>query len=322
MIFLLLIHLIFYNFFNTSQYLSTFKSYSPPTLKLSNQLLKNYYSDHSNLHEEASKAIILTTLKNLNYQHWIEYIDYIHLIIYQANVLPNKQNELIIVLNLSKDLAVIAFYKPVNQEYIFTNKIENLLPIESLDFLPAPKLGYQLLVAHQVLDERLGAFLIDQFVEVFLYWNHDFKCTWKKSKYRKEIYHAQWLDPASPSNQWIAVVEKNKIRFNKNNNLQISVLLNKQKYIATKEQMPFEKEFKLVESATSKENFYWNDDYKHFIIGEGTMNCFDTQVAIIENTSHSVEYFLGLHSNNYKIITKSGKTLYTPKQFVWIIPNP
>ncbi|QZY56520.1 hypothetical protein [Crassaminicella profunda] len=317
-ILLLFAAFILNEFFNNNQYISTFKTYVVPNLKISNTLLEDYYSTNSNLHKKASESIILTTLKNLNYDQWIEYIDYIDLILYKSNVLPAHEDELIVVLNLSKDTSVIAIYSSINDEYVFTNKIENILPVQNIKFIPVSELGYNLLITDQLLDERLGAFFLEEFIEIFLYTDDNFKSVFKKTKYKDEIYNAKWINPKASPNEWIKIIENNHITFNQKPKLNIQVSISRQKFKTMKKTFPSKEDFKLIEEIITQENYYWNPKYQMFVINEGMIKNSSTSVAIIDDTNHWTESFLGFPSNNYKIITKNGKIFYLHKQFISI----
>lgn len=305
-------------FFNNNQYISTFKTYLVPDLKISKELLNTYYGENDTLRKESSKSIILTTLKNLKYDQWIEYADYIQLMIYQSNILPFNEDELLVVLNLSKDTSVIAIYTPVNDEYVFTNKIENILPIQNISFLPSPELGHNLIITNQLLDERLGAFFLEEFIEIFVYLDDNFKSVWKKTKYKDETYNAQWLNPKAASNEWTKIIENNQIQFDKNPNLNIAVSIKRKKLKSIKETFPLKEDFKLVEELVTQENYYWNPKYKRFIIKEGTIKTNSEPIAIIDDTNHWLESFLGFSSNNYKVITTNGKIIYMDKKLITI----
>ncbi|QXM06222.1 hypothetical protein [Crassaminicella indica] len=309
---------IFNEFFNNNQYITTFKTYVIPNLKISNKLLENYYSTNTTLHKKASEAILLTTLKNLKYNQWIEYADYIDLILYKSNVLPYNKDELIVVLNLSKDSSVIAIYSHVNNEYIFTNKIENVLPVQNIKFLPVPELGYNMLITDQLLDERLGAFFLEEFIEIFVYRDDHFKSVFKKAKYKEEIYNAEWVDPKASSEKWIKIIEANNITFNQKPKLNISVSINQKKFETIKKTFPAKGDFKLTEEIVTQENYYWSPKYQMFVMNEGIIKNSTTAIAIIDDTNHWLESFLGFPSNNYKILTENGKVFYLHKQFVSI----
>lgn len=314
LLFLLCSGFTLHTFLSTYQYIPAFKSYITPNLKISNDLLNDYYNNTFN--DEASKSIMVTTLKNLDYKQWLELTDYIQLHVYKSNIIPDEEEELIVALNLSKDLAAIAIYTRIDDQYVFSHGIENLLPIRSIQFLPVKNLGYNLLITDQLLDEKLGAFYLEEFVEIFLYSNKDFKSIFKKTKYLNEIYNAQWIDPNAPSNEWFQIIEDNIIHFDNTDHLSISVSINRRKLKTIKDVVPNEEDFKLIEDVITQENFHWNKTYQNFIMTLATLNHSNTQVAILDDTSHWLESFIGFSSNNYKIITENGETMYIDKNNV------
>ncbi|WP_053957594.1 hypothetical protein [Inediibacterium massiliense] len=317
---LLFLSFIFYQFLYQNEYVSTFKTYVIPNLKISSSLIDEYKSSEESLHKQAKESIILTTLKNLNYDQWIKYIEYMDINLYEENIIPNDENELIISLNLSKDLSVIAIYRLIGNEYVFTNKVENLVPLESIEFMPIKDLGYNLMITHQLLDERFGAFFVEQFIEIFLYLDDEFKSIFKKTKYSDEIYASKWIDKKAPSDEWIQIIENNQIDIIQKEYPVISVSIHRQKGKAIKNKFPSPSDFKPIESIVTKETYYYSSKYKNFILGEGTIQHSSKPIAIIEDTNHWIESFLGFSSNNYKVLTEQGEILFIHKDLITLRP--
>ncbi len=250
------------------KYISTFQYYITVPIKISQKLLQDYDSNIPSLKKSASNSIIKATLENLNYQHWQKYIDYIDLSIYKAHVLPKSEGELIVVLNLSKDLAVVSIYTLQNDLYAFSHKIEDILPIQNIQFISVPQSDYNFIITEQLLDERLGAFFEERFIEIFVYSNNTFTSAWKKTKYLNEIYNAQWVNPIESSEKWFQTIEDNQIEFKKNETVKISVSIHKQKRETFKKSVPSYKDFKPILDICTEESFYWNPKYQRFIIAE------------------------------------------------------
>ncbi|WP_129596062.1 hypothetical protein [Anaerophilus nitritogenes] len=317
---LLFLSFIFYQFLYQNQYVSTFKTYVIPNLKISSSVIEEYKNKEESIHKKAKESIILTTLKNLKYEQWIKYIEYMDIHLYEENIMPNGENELIISLNLSKDLSVISIYRLIGNEYVFTNKIENLLPIENIEFIPIKDLGYNLMITHQLLDEKLGAFFVEQFMEIFIYLDDEFKSIFKKNKYLEEIYAAKWIDETAPPDEWIQIIENNQIEIVQNKYPVISVSIHRQKCKAIKSIFPSPSDFKPIETIVTKEVYYYSPKYKNFILGEGSITTSSKPIAIIEDTNHWIESFLGFSSNNYKILTEQGEIFFIPKNSITIYP--
>ena len=291
----------------------TFKSYVSPQQKITKDLFDQYTSTNETIKNKAKHTITEITLKNLNQQQWLTYIDYIDLKVYTSNVLPENGMELIVVLNLSKDQSVVGIYRPIGNEYVFSSKIENILPIETIDFMPIPDLGYNFMISHHLIDERLGGFFIERFVRIYMYSDRQFKSIWQETKYSEEIYRLQWLDPTASANHWNKITINNLIRFESTPALHIILETNQKKFSTTHEDIPSASMFKLQDLFCSIETFYWHPAYKHFVIGEGLLKSTGKPVAILTNTEHSKESFLGYLSKNYRILTSDGKIEYTSK---------
>ena len=257
-------------FLINKKYISAFQFHIHSSKKISQKILQDYYSSNPSVQKDAARFIIECTLENLNYHHWQEYIEYIDLSLYQAHVLPNSGGELIAVLNLSKDLAAIGIYTLQNDTYIFSHKIEELLPVQNLEFISVPHQDYQFIISEQRLDERFGALFEERYLEIFVYQNDSFQSIWKKIKYLNEIYNAQWMDPSESSEKWFQTIEDNQIEFIKNETIKISVSIHKQKREALKKSIPLPKDFKDVLDIRTEEIFYWNPDYQQFIIQKKT----------------------------------------------------
>lgn len=314
---LLLISVITLNeFFMDLQYINTFRSYVMSQLKIPYSLIDDYNSDNIELNAKASEEIIRTTLKNIGYEHWNEYLNYIELKIYKSNVLPTPDEELIVVLNLSKDLAVIAVYSSLEEAYVYKTALKDILPIETINFLKAPEKSYNFLVTEQILDERFGAFFVDQFVEIYLYEFDHFNSVFKKSKYLQEVYNFRWINPDASSDRWLKIIENNDIRINEGSNLNIDVSIFRQKLTAIKDSMPLDTDYSPVEEIITEERYYWSPKYSHFAIFEGRKKNSTTVVAVIDDTAIWRESFLGLRSNNYQVKTIEGEVIFIDKNSI------
>ena len=303
-------------FFINRQYIDTFKSFANPEFKISESILEDYYSDDYLVSKNAADTIIHITLKNLGYKQWLEYISYMELKVFRDNIIPDNKDELLIVLNLSKDSAVIAVYTHIGGEYVYMRALEDILPVQNISFIEIPNENTKLLQVEQILDERLGAFFMEQFIEIFSYVDEEFKRVWKKTKVLEEIYNQQWIDPQSRDDQWIKILENNTIDILNENTINIKVIINRKKLTAVKDTVPSENDFTLVEELITEEKYYWNPKYQHFIIFEGIDQESIQSVAIINDTTLWRESYFGIESNNYVVKKADGKTVFINQSFI------
>ncbi|MGV8145679.1 MAG: hypothetical protein ACLKAK_05265 [Alkaliphilus sp.] len=235
---------------------------------ITNKLLLDYYSEHREISSQAKSQITEITLNNLNFSHWNEFIESIELQIYKEKVLPSSLNQLIVVLNLSKDLAIIAIFNEMENHYIFYSEIENLVPVKDIYFFSYPNKDYKYMVVKQVLDEKLGAFTFEEFLEIYFSLNDSFKKVWRKSLYSEEIYKEIWVNQNANDDVWNKIVEKTLVDISSNETITINTFSTLSKYIAVTDSFPKDIDFKLESFSTASESYKWNSQQKSFIYKE------------------------------------------------------
>ena len=301
-------------FYQDHSAVTTFKNHVVHQRKLTPEILHHYFHGSRSEKENAQNLIITTTLKNLNYEKWLDYREYIELQLYTGNVMPNDEEELIVVLNLSKDLAAIAIYRPVTQEFIFSHSLEDLLPIEKIEFFEVPDLGYHTLNVFQILDERLGAYILERYVESYALIKENWEILWKKTIYLEEIYNQQWINPQASKDQWIKIIENNDIRFLQQDVPEIHVTVNRSKLSAMKDHFPLPEDFHLEESTQTQEAYYWSSRYQRYVQKEGTLKECTTPVAIIGDLETGLEAYLGFSTPYYRAAYLDGKVILIRKE--------
>lgn len=280
-------------------------------------LLKQYESDNPVKRKEAETEIKKICLSTLEYPNWQNYLDYIDLKIYTGNVLPKPGNELIVALNLSKDLASICVFSDNGQNYNFIDRIENLLPINEIKFTTIPDKEYDFLVVYQTADERLGAFYYENFLEIFMYDNESFEKKLKETIFYEEIFKSIWIDEAAPENEWIKNMIKNNIVFIENSDLYINVSGTKNKYRASDfTSIPTSRDFKLIDSSSYKYKYFWNKESEEFNRKENMVTFNNIPAFIVGDSETDYKNLCGFSKNKYKLLTTSGKIIYIDKDLI------
>ncbi|WP_141228358.1 hypothetical protein [Anaeromicrobium sediminis] len=255
-------------------------------------MIDNYNSDDISIKNESRKKIINTTLKNLNYTKWFPYEEYIELKLYEDKVVPNNSN-LIVVLNLSKDVSVMAIYNKVNGQYVYMYSIEDILPIKSLEFRPYPDKDYNLIISHQKLDERLGAFYYDEFLEIWGFNSNSFKELFRKTTYSEEIYNLNWVNPDEPKNKWQKNIKTGSVDFPSDK--EIITKTTTESFLALSDKFPKPDEFKFLQKSSSTENYLWDEKSNKYILDtKNTSNLSDPLDFLSE--------LLSINGENYKIV--------------------
>ncbi|AKL95842.1 hypothetical protein CACET_c23960 [Clostridium aceticum] len=312
-IFVTLLSFCSYNFFQSPKTVATFQSYSSPSHKIDKSLIELSKSDDASVRKEAEKNLIRTTLTVLGYEKWQEFIDYIDISIYTEEVLPSASEQLIVALDLSKDLAVIVVFDAVGNEYIFHSKIEGLVPVNKIEFLSNPSYDYKMMAIYQTLDERIGGSFFEEFLEIYLYDKDEFISTWKKPLYYEEIYKEVWIDPSAREDLWNKVIEETVIDFIQDHPLKINTFTTMEKHTTYSSAYPSTEKFALVHRDSYKNSYYWKDAFNTFILGEVSKEVFLSNVALLEDMENSRESLFNISNKNYKVVNSKGEVLYLPK---------
>lgn len=288
---------------------------------LSKELINSYFSANEKEKEEIEENIKKIALKEMKHDKWLEYIDYVKIIIYPADIAGDSQKELIIGLNLSKNLASIGIYKLDGDRYNLSDQIDNLTTIEKIGVEREVNGDKTFLILEEFLDERLGAYFTDKFSRVFTKTNDKFEEVFRESIDYEAYFHEKWLDKEKDNPKWFKLNEKNIINYdNKTKNLPtISVHKTARKSEGKNGgSTKIPTEFKEIESKEFKETYIWNAIYKRFIIAQAEVISTGEKVAILEDMSKNVDYLLNLDGKYYKIINRNMKIKHIRQEDVKI----
>ncbi|SCX95641.1 hypothetical protein [Alkaliphilus peptidifermentans] len=303
--------LLFNFFFHTPNALKTFQHFTSVNYKIPLQLLEDLQGEKG---EMAKEIIIDTTLTTIEYNKWKDYINYIDMYTYVEKVLPGDDEELIVVLNLSKDISVAVIFVLVGNEYVYHSHIENLVPVEKVEFLSFPSHDYKMMIIYQVLDERFGGFFYEAFLDIYCYISDDFKKTWQKTLYYEEVFNDGWINPEGKESLWNKVIEDTAIDFTSNGLVKVNTITTLSKYTAESKTFPKENDFSLSEKKSYQQSYYWSDEYNYFILGELTQSEFISKAGIVEDMEISINVFYNIENSNYKMISPIGEIFYLQKK--------
>lgn len=302
-------------FFATPEYVKVLQHQKLlPELMITQTQLDDYLL---NLEDRDGKNIIIErTLSAIGYQQWLEYIDYIDIIIYKEMVMDGEGDQLIIVMNLSKDLAVAVIYLKENDFYIYNRHIDNLVKVDYIQFIPHPNSNYNMMVIHQILDESFGAFLYERFVDIYCFIDDNFKLVWQKTLFYKEIYNESWLNPRGDIDKWHMVIEESAIDFSLKYPLKVNTITTLKKYTASSKIFPNEESFNLTESRSFSDTYIWEDEYQTFIIGEIPASVFIFKAAVLADMENDISTLFGIKNKNLKLMNSRGQVFYLPKNIL------
>lgn len=310
MVFLLFIGKTFYD---ANLYQTTFSRILDLNAHFTVKLVENFFSEDKDLKKEADETIKKIVLKDLNYDNWLEYTDYIKLSIYPMDITQNLKEELIITLNLSKDEGVIGIYKLQDDKYIYQNKIDALTYIEDVTSITEPLSNRVFIIIEEVLDESFGAFFVDNFVRVYTKIDDSYKEVYRQSFNYEAFYYEKWTNPSIENPKWYRLNEKSVIDFVTRDDGKVAIYVSKNlsKYQSPEtEDDSIPNNFTLVTEKSLDITSLWNDNYLYFLQGIGKIKKNSEVVGIIENSYQTVDSLLNSKEKYYKVINKNGKINY------------
>ena len=95
-------------------------------------LLETYMSSKGEEKKQLEEDIKTIAMKDMGLDKWLDYNEYVKLIVYPVDIIGDSSNELVIGLNLSKNLGTLGIYKLEGENYLLDDKIDNLTNIEKI----------------------------------------------------------------------------------------------------------------------------------------------------------------------------------------------
>ncbi len=319
-----IVFLSIYNLFKAPKYTSIFQNQMAPMNGINKSLIKSISENEydSNTIEYSKREIITMVLDIIDYDKWMDFIDYIDMNLYYGNINSNLSEELIMSLNLSKDLGVIVIFDEYENNYIFNSKIENLSPIEDIRLLEHPKKNKNFIAIYQTNDESLGSFFYENFIQIYDCTEPKFDLVWENTILYEEIYNDTWIDLEAAENNWTMVIERTDIDFDYTDSIKINTVTSLEKYKTESKTTPTKNNFTLKEEKSFIRSYYWSEEYNAFILGKLTEDVFISDIAIIEDMENKHEWLFGIKNPYYKIYTTNKELIYLPKsKFNKLIQN-
>lgn len=307
-------------YYNSNSKEVSFNNISLLNPSITKALINNYFSNDESLKKSSQNIIKQIVLKDLNYDNWIEYLDYIEITIYPTKIYSDISEDLVITINLSKDTGIIAIYRLINDEYIFSDKIENLTYIKDIYSIKSQKYNRTFLIVEQVLDERLGAFFYDNYIQIFTKIDNSFSEVFRLSTEYTSYYYEKWSDSSIKTPKWYMIKEMSILSDISSNNdslkIKVSKILKKYEGYNSLDNNMIPDNFQLIQEKQFDIEYNWSNVYKYFIIGVGTYKVDNTPVGIIEFSNHSSDSLLKDQDIYYKVIYKNGKIDYIHNKLI------
>lgn len=314
---IILIVFLVMNFFSRDSEKSIYTGNFTFKEELNINLIDSYSKSKGEEKNQLEYHIKNLVIRDMKLDEWSKYLEEVEMKTYNLDLINGDEKELLISLNLAKNLGVLGIYKLEGELYSLVSKVENLTNIENITVEKNKKTGQKFLVLEEFLDERIGAYFIDKFMRIFIEKDGEFREVLRQSRDYEAYYYEKWIDPNKETSKWYRLNEKNIIEYDFKDNgqtiIDIHKTLNKSEGLnGTASKIPTE--FKEVEKRNFDIKYMWNDEYNTFIIGEGKLIATGEKVAILEDTSKTVDYLLNLGDKYYKVVNKNMKTKYVKEK--------
>lgn len=291
---------------------------------LSKKIVDNFFSDNDEMKKLSTKSIKKIVLKDLGYENWLSYIDFIDISLYPFDVIHDNVEELIVSINLSKDQAVIGIYRLYEDKYILARKIDSLCNVKNISAIRIEPSKKVFIITEEILDEMIGAYFVDNFIRIFSEIEDEFVEVFRQSTDYTAYYYEKWGNPSVPDPKWYKIVENSVV-----DNITAEkgyITINVSKSLAKFEAINSSSfsnpnDYKLIEQNSFDIKFVWNELYNSFILSKGRIISQNVDVGILEDTTQTVDYLLNLTGKYYKVIDKNKRILYIEKDDIIIIED-
>ncbi|KNF09376.1 hypothetical protein CLPU_3c01540 [Gottschalkia purinilytica] len=299
-------------------------TFNPVKQTLNKKVIENYFSKNEKLKKEAESIIKEVLLKDLGYKDWSNYSEYIELLVYPVDIIDTLEEDLVIGVNLSKDLGAIAIYKPYNDKYVYSHKIDNLTKIKNISFIKNESDKKSFIIVEELLDEQTGSYFIDNFTRIFTKVDNQFKEVFRQSTDYTAFLFEKWTNPSLKNPKWFKLVEKSVIDHVSEGTKDLTLFVSKNlsKYESKDTDTNLNnKQFDLVTEKNFDTIYIWKEKYKFFIMGEGKVISSNEIVGIIEDNTQTVDYLLNLGDKYYKVINRNGEIKTIKSSEIEILEN-
>lgn len=289
---------------------------------LNKKLVDNFFSENNSIKELSTKLIKEIVLKDLGYENWLNYIEFIEISLYPSDIIHDSVEDLIISVNLSQDQGVIGIYRLYEDRYILSKKIDNLCNIKNVSTVRVEPIKRTFIITNEVLDEMMGAYFIDNFTRIFLEIENEFVEVFRQSIDYSAYYYEKWGDPGVTDPKWYKIVENSVVDniTTEKEYIIINVSKSLSKFEAlTPSSFSTPNDYKLISQNSFDNKFVWSETYNSFILSKGKITSQNIDVGVIEDTTQTVDYLLNLTGKYYKVIDKNKRISYINKDDIVII---
>lgn len=284
-------------------------------------ILEDYEKSTGAEKRQIETKIIENIFNNLGRTEDIPLASTSELTITYGDVVGDSGKDAIFTVRIGPKHTTVVVYEKVNNEYKYKGLVDNFFVVQELEVVTVDEKEKDFIMIREHVNQMVGAYEESVFLR-------SYKWDEASQKFQlvltiQEKYRAYWnelWDNNKPKEEshWLAVKQDGVVT-RKNNRYDRLYFKADQRYLSSKQtnqiNKPEEENFEEVKRKQISKVYYWSEDWKNYLIGEGTQTSTGDKVGIIEDMSEEASSLIE-DDQRYRIKKTDGTIEFADKNDV------
>lgn len=252
---------------------------------ISQEELNNYKNSTGIKKRELETNIIENIITNLLRFEDIPLASSSDLRIVYGNVTGDTQKDAIFIVRIGPKNTIVVVYEKIDSIYKFKGLVNNFMEIKDVKTAKVTGNTEEIIMLLERTDQMIGAFEDSTVLRAYR-WNSD---KFEQILEAQKDYKSYWnelFDNKKPKDKshWLKIEQLANTDNDDNEKIHFKI---NQKYQRSKQtnsvNIPKEEDFEILNERNFSKLYYWNNKWKHYILGEGVEIYTGLIVAILED---------------------------------------
>lgn len=286
---------------------------------ISADTLEDYEKSTGAEKRQIETKIIENIFNNLGRTEDIPLASTSELTITYGDVVGDSGEDAIFTVRIGPKHTTVVVYEKINNEYQYRGLVDNFFVIHELEVVTVDEKEKDFIMIREHVNQMVGAYEESIFLR-------SYKWDEASQKFQlvltiQERYRAYWnelWDNNKPKEEshWLSVNQEGKVtrRNNKYDRLYFKAI---QRYLMSKQtnaiNKPEEEDFEETKRREISKVYYWSEEWKNYLIGEGTQISTGDKVGIIEDMSEEAASLIE-DDQRYRIKKTDGTIQFVDKK--------
>lgn len=252
---------------------------------ISQEELNNYKNSTGIKKRELETNIIENIITNLLRFEDIPLASSSDLRIVYGNVTGDAQKDAIFIVRIGPKNTIVVVYEKIDSIYKFKGLVNNFMEIKDVKTAKVTGNTEEIIMLLERTDQMIGAFEDSTVLRAYR-WNSD---KFEQILEAQKDYKSYWnelFDNKKPKDEshWLKIEQLANTDNDDNEKIHFKI---NQKYQRSKQtnsvNIPKEEDFEILNERNFSKLYYWNNKWKHYILGEGVEIYTGLIVAILED---------------------------------------